>query len=182
MTEQDEIAELIARVALKDRKAFKILYERSKAKLFGICLRILNDRGDAEAALQETYVKVWNKAVQFSIGKANGITWLAAIARNQAIDAYRSRKPNAQNIDNMLDLQDGLPSPETAAIANSEYKRVVGCLDELDDKHAIVVKQIYLNGWSYAETAERAKIPLNTAKTWVRRSLLLLKECLTHDK
>ena len=88
----DFIAEHISRVALGDHAAFKQLYDRTSSKLFGICLRILTDRADAEDVLQEVYVKVWNKADRFSTGQAGGIAWLAAIARNQAIDRLRSRK------------------------------------------------------------------------------------------
>lgn len=178
MNKSDEIAELIARVAIGDQKAFRQLYDRTSSKLFGVCLRILKDRSDAEAVLQEVYVKVWHKSQQFAVGKAAGITWLASIARNRAIDAYRARKPSSVDIDEMFDLADGAPSPEAAAITNSENQRVNNCLDELDEKHAQIVKHTYLSGWSYQQAADYADVPLNTAKTWIRRSLLSLRDCL----
>ncbi len=178
MSTNDEIAELISRVALGDQKSFRLLYDRTSAKLFGICLRILRDRNDAEAVLQEVYVKVWNRAGQYSAGKAAGITWLAAIARNQAIDLYRTRKAPALDIDEMYDLADKGPTPEESAVASSQYRQVSNCLEELDERHAMMVRQTYLNGWSYDQAARHADVPLNTAKTWIRRSLMSLRDCL----
>ena len=178
MNQTDEIADLIARVALSDQKAFKVLYERTSAKLFGICLRILRDTNDSQAVLQDVYVKVWHKADSFSAGRARGITWLAAIARHTAIDEVRARKPASLAIDEMYDLADKNPGPEDSIIAASEHRRVIDCLDELAQEHAAMVRQTYLNGWTYQQAADYAGIPLNTAKTWIRRSLLSLRDCL----
>lgn len=178
MTSKDTIAELISRVALRDQKAFKELYNSTSAKLLGICLRILKDRNESEAVLQEVFIKVWNKSDQFSKGKAAGMTWLAAIARNQAIDVYRAQKPGGVDIDEIHDLSDKAPTPEDNAIAKSDRLKIDKCLKELDEAHAMIVKNTYLNGWSYKEAASFAGVPLNTAKTWIRRSLLTLRDCL----
>ena len=174
----DFIAEHISRIALGDHEAFKQLYDRTSSKLFGICLRILTDRADAEDVLQEVYVKVWNKADRFSTGQAGGIAWLAAIARNQAIDRLRSRKPASDDLGTAGDLADDAPSPEAAAVAADENRRASDCLDELDVKHATAVKRTYLAGWSYREAADELGVPLNTVKTWIRRSLVALRECM----
>ncbi len=173
-----EIEGLIARVSLRDRAAFRQLYDRTSAKLFGICLRILNNRNDAEDTLQEVYVKIWNKADRFAQGRASGITWLCAIARNQAIDRYRARKPFSEDITEREDIPDNIPSPEASAVTNDNNRQLNNCLQELDEKHAAAVKRTYLSGWSYQDTADELGIPLNTAKTWIRRSLLALRECL----
>lgn len=178
MSTSQQINDLISRVAMSDRNAFQQLYDRTSAKLLGVCLRILNDRNEAEDVLQEVYVKVWNKADRFATGNASGIAWLAAIARNQAIDRYRSRKPVSAGIDEMNDLQDDAPSPEASAIASDQNRRLDDCLSELDPKHASAVQRTYLGGWTYQETAEELGIPLNTAKTWIRRSLLALRNCM----
>jgi len=173
-----EIEGLIARVALRDRAAFRQLYDQTSAKLFGVCLRILNNRNDAEDALQEVYVKIWNKADRFARGRASGIAWLCAVARNQAIDRYRSRKPLSEDIMQREDITDDTPSPEASAVTNDDTRRLNTCLQELDKKHAAAVKRTYLSGWSYQDAADELGIPLNTAKTWIRRSLLALRDCL----
>lgn len=178
MNGSEEIEKLIARVALRDRTAFRQLYDRTSSKLFGVCLRILNNRNDAEDTLQEVYVKIWSKADRFAAGRASGIAWLVAVARNQAIDVYRSRKPVSDDITKREDIAVDLPSPEASTITSEENRRLVDCLGELDEKHGAAVKRTYLNGWSYQQAADELGIPLNTAKTWIRRSLLALRDCM----
>ncbi len=178
MAPSDEIAELIARTALQDRAAFRQLYERTSAKLFGICLRILDNRAEAEDVLQEVYVKVWNKADRFATGHASAIAWLAAIARNQAIDRVRARKPVSDDESVLEQMASHDPSPEEAVISGSETRRIEACLEELDERHAAAVKRTYLAGWSYQQAADELAVPLNTVKTWIRRSLISLRECM----
>ena len=178
MHPSEEIERLISRVALGDRLAFRTLYERTSAKLLGICLRILNDRQEAEDVLQETYVKVWNKAGSFATGRASAIAWLAAVARNQAIDRARARKPAAEDESVMEAIPDNTPSPEDVAVSADENRRIADCLDELDGRHAAAIKRTYLSGWSYREAAAELQVPLNTVKTWIRRGLLALRECM----
>ena len=177
MTPQD-IAKLIVRISLKDRAAFDLLYQHTSAKLFGVCLRVLGDRSEAEEALQEVFVKVWTKADRFAVSELSPISWLVAIARNHAIDRIRARHRPAANIDSTPDIADPAPGPEAAAVAGGEAERVHRCLDELDDDRAAAVRGAYLNGESYAELAHRHRVPLNTMRTWLRRSLIKLRECL----
>jgi RNA polymerase sigma-70 factor (ECF subfamily) len=176
MTPQD-ITKLIVRVSMKDRAAFDSLYRETSSKLFGVCLRVLRDRGEAEEALQEVFVKIWTKADRFAVSDLSPISWLVAIARNHAIDVIRARRPGAADIDAALDVSD--PSgPEALAVAGSEGERINNCLDELEKDRAAAVRGAYLNGESYAELAARYSVPLNTMRTWLRRSLMKLKECL----
>ena len=91
MTPQD-ITKLIVRISMKDRAAFDLLYRQTSAKLFGVCLRVLSDRAEAEEALQEVFVKIWTKADRFAVSELSPISWLVAIARNHAIDRIRARR------------------------------------------------------------------------------------------
>lgn len=174
-----EIAELIARTALRDRAAFRDLYGRTSAKLFGVTLRILKDRSEAEEALQEAYVKIWQRADRYVAGSYSPISWLVAVARNHSLDILRARKPANDGIDMALDIADAAPDPEQAALAGSERSRIEGCLGELEADKADAVRGAYLDGFSYDELAERYRVPLNTMRTWLRRSLLKLRECLS---
>lgn len=176
MTPED-INELIARTALRDRAAFDELYRLTSGKLFGVCLRILKDRAEAEEALQEVFVKIWTKADRFVATDLSPISWLAAIARHHAIDRLRARKPAAA-LDAALEIADPAPGPEASAIAGDRRQRLERCLDELETARAAAVRGAYLNGDSYAVLAERHGVPLNTMRTWLRRSLLKLRECL----
>ena len=177
-TMSPEIADLIARCALRDRAAFRDLYTRTSAKLFGVTLRILKDRSEAEEALQEVYVKIWQRADRYVAGGYSPISWLVAVARNHSLDVLRARKPVSDDIDLVLDLADDGPDPEQATIDSSERTRIDGCLDELESDKADCVRGAYLDGYTYEELATRHRVPLNTMRTWLRRSLLKLRECL----
>ena len=179
MTEPSDIEAAILRVSLGDRAAFSSLYDATSAKLFGVCLRVLDDRAEAEDVLQDVFVKVWHKA---SLYKANGyspMTWLITLARNTAIDRLRARKTGSVDIDDVHDLSDGSPTPEAEAIASSEKERLLDCLRELDPDRSDAVRRAYLDGDSYKDLAARYDVPLNTMRTWLRRSLLSLKDCLS---
>jgi RNA polymerase sigma-70 factor (ECF subfamily) len=174
-----DIADLIARCALRDRQAFRTLYSRTSAKLFGVSLRILRDRSEAEEALQEVYVKIWQRADRYVPGGYSPISWLVAVARNHSLDVLRARKPQSDDIDMALDVADGGPDPEQAAADRDERSRIDNCLGRLDAEKADAVRGAYLDGFSYEELSARHKVPLNTMRTWLRRSLMKLRECLT---
>ena len=174
-----EISGLIARIALRDRAAFADLYGRTSAKLFGVCLRILKDRSEAEEALQEVFVKVWQRADRYVQSVFSPISWLVAVARNHCLDILRARKPQSEDLDSALDIADSGPGPEQAAVQGSERARIDACLGELEADRANAVRGAYLDGYSYEELASRFSVPLNTMRTWLRRSLLKLRECLS---
>lgn len=163
---------------MRDRGAFDLLYRHTSAKLFGVCLRVLNDRADAEEALQEVYLKIWNKADRFAVSELSPISWLVAVARNHAIDRIRSRRVKTAAIEEAAEIADPNPGPESAAVAAGERLRIDFCLGELEGDRAAAVRGAYLEGRSYAELAEHHGVPLNTMRTWLRRSLIRLRECL----
>jgi RNA polymerase sigma-70 factor (ECF subfamily) len=177
MASQD-ITRLIVRVSMKDRAAFDLLYRQTSAKLFGVCLRVLRDRAEAEEALQEVFLKIWTKADRFAVSELSPISWLVAVARNHAIDRVRARRAPVADLDAAADIADPAPGPEAMAAAAAEGVRIRECLEELDQDRAAAVRGAYLKGESYAELAERHGVPLNTMRTWLRRSLLKLRECL----
>lgn len=174
----DPIAPLIQRCAAQDRAAFAQLYAQTAAKLLGVSLRILGNRAEAEDALQEVYTRVWVKAGRYDPAKGAGMTWLIALARNHAIDRLRSRKPEQSDDQAAERVADTSPRAETRLVAMGEARRVALCFDALEPDRAAAVRGAYLDGQSYQDLAERFAVPLNTMRTWLRRSLLKLKECL----
>ena len=166
-------------MALRDRLAFDSLYHATSAKLFGTCLRVLKDRAEAEEAVQEVFVKIWLKADRYAVTGQSPMTWLIAVARHQAIDRLRARHEAPAGLDDAaLEIRDPAPGPETRAIDAAERRQLDACLGELEDGRADAVRAAYLEGDSYADLAARHAVPLNTMRTWLRRSLMRLKECL----
>ena len=143
----------------------------------GVLLRILRERTEAEDALQEVYTRVWLRAGRYDPAKGRGMTWLIAIARNLAIDRLRSRVETLD--DDGLDLViDSAPRAETRLIAQGDARRIADCFGTLDSERADAVRGAYLSGLSYVDLAARHAVPLNTMRTWLRRSLVKLKECM----
>ena len=176
---EDEVAGLISRVALGDRLAFARLYTHTSPKLFGVCLRILRDRTDAEEALQEIYIRVWQRAKSFGRAAGTGNSWLVSIARNHSIDLIRARKRPTEDIDDRTDIADeSVPNPETAMAWKDEGRRIDECMGRLPSAQSRAVKQAYVEGLSYVELAELFSVPLSTIRMWLRRGLLKLKECM----
>jgi len=173
-----DIAALIGKVALRDRAALSGLYSAIAPKLFSVCLRILKDRSDTEDALQEVFVKIWQRADRFAATGISPIGWLVAVARNHAIDVLRARKPVSDSIEESFDIADSAPGPEAETVMRGEGKRIDRCMEELESDRAMAVRSAYVEGLSYQELAERHGVPLNTMRTWLRRSLMKLKECL----
>ncbi|KMK67871.1 sigma-70 family RNA polymerase sigma factor [Puniceibacterium sp. IMCC21224] len=179
-TPQEEIEDMLARIAMGDRKAFSALYQRTSAKLFGICLRVLADRAEAEEALQEVFLRIWNKAGMYRANGYSPMTWLITIARNISVDRRRRRPAAASDgLDVAEILADPGPGPEAQTIARDDGDRLQMCLSELPPDRAMMVQRAYLDGDTYADLADLTGVKLNTVRTWLRRSLLQLRECLS---
>lgn len=169
----------MARIAAGDRAALRRLYEATGAKLFGVCLRILSDREDAEDVLQEVYLAVWRRADRFDPARASAIAWLSTIARNRAIDRLRARGPlaKAEPVED-LEIADDQPGAEALLEAADRAGRLAACLGELDARTAAVIRTAFFEGLTYEALALRMETPLGTVKSWIRRGLARLKGCL----
>ncbi len=174
-----DVADLLAQVAAGDRNAFAALYDATSLKLFGILLRILHRRDRAEDLLQEVYLRIWERAGSFDRERASPITWMATIARNRAIDEVRRHQLSIVGGDDDLpEIPDETPGALEAMEQSEDARQLEACLDGLVADRADMVRQAYLNGMSRQELADRYGQPVNTIKTWLRRSLVQLRECL----
>jgi RNA polymerase sigma-70 factor, ECF subfamily len=176
----DALRETLGAVARGDRAAFETLYRATSAKLFGVCLRILPKRDEAEDVLQETYTTIWRKAASYDAAVASPITWLVSVARNKAIDRARASAGDRalDPIDAAVEVADGRADTSAHAEADSERRRLDGCLGELEPERRALVRVAFFEGVTYDELARRESMPLGTVKSWIRRSLLKLKACL----
>lgn len=180
MATSADIEDLIAQVALGNKAAFAGLYDATNRKLFGICLQVLKNRAEAEEVLQDVYLRVWNKADKYQVTGHSPMTWLITISRNLSIDRLRQRKRrDTGDLESAGPIRDATPGPEARSIASSEARRVGACFNELPDDRAQAVRAAYLDGATYQDLADRHNVPLNTMRTWLRRSLLTLKDCLS---
>jgi RNA polymerase sigma factor (sigma-70 family) len=175
-----QLSAAIGRAAGGERAALRLIYDETAAKLFGICLRILNDRSEAEDVLQEVYLAVWQKAGAFDETKASPITWLVAIARNRAIDRLRGRGlvQRAEPIEAAETVSDPAPLAEEMLVSSQQQARLASCLDELDERTAKAIRSAFLCGATYEGLARAWNVPLGTMKSLIRRGLVKLRACL----
>lgn len=173
-------ATLLSRVADRDRAAFEALYQLTSARLLGIVIRVLGDRVEAEDVLQDAYIAVWANAGKFDATRASSWAWLGAIARNRAIDRLRARPPVVQRAPIALaeTLPDPAPSPATQADASNQRSRLDDCLARLEQRRQMLIRTAFFEGATYDELALRTGSPLGSVKSWIRRGLLQLRECL----
>nr|WP_246368431.1 sigma-70 family RNA polymerase sigma factor [Aurantimonas endophytica] len=175
------LVERLRAVADGDRQALRAVYERTAAKLFGVCLRILDNREEAEDVLQDVYLTVWNRADSFDPARASPITWLATIARNRAIDRRRQLGPRIfdRPVDGAVDVADETPDALALLHRSDDARRLAECLDGLDGRTRVMIVTAFYGGDTYNELAETAGVPLGTMKSLIRRGLMRLKECLS---
>ncbi len=178
---QQELARLLERVAARDKAAFAALYKLTSAKLYGIVLRISRRRDLADEVLQEVYVRLWDRADRFDPAKASPIAWMAAVARNSALDEVRKKQI----------VEAGVPIEEASHVADparpalellelaDDGRRLADCLGRLESSRRDMVRLAYLDGWSREELSQRYGAPVATIKTWLHRSLKQLKDCLS---
>jgi RNA polymerase sigma-70 factor (ECF subfamily) len=180
LSDQSQLRTLLEAVARGDSGAFEQLYKATSAKLFGVCLRILPQRGDAEDVLQEVFTTIWHKAAQYDAARASPITWLAMLARNRAIDKLRasSVERNSASIDLAENIADEAASIQAVAESSDEKKRLDSCLSQLEVQRRKLIRVAFFEGVTYEELAARCGSPLGTVKSWIRRGLAQLKTCL----
>jgi RNA polymerase sigma factor (sigma-70 family) len=174
------IVAALARIPGGDRAALQTVYRLTSAKLFGVVIRILGERSDAEDVLQEIYLTVWQKASAFDASQASPMSWLIAIARNRAIDRLRStgRKRHMESIEAAADIVDPAPRADRALEKNEANAKLQVCLDTLAERENTTLRAAFFDGNTYEELATRTGVPLGTIKSTIRRAMIKLKACL----
>ena len=178
-TADEALVALLRRVAARDNAAFATLYGLTKAKLYGVVVRILS-RGDASGeALQEAYVRIWERAGEFDATRGSPIAWMATIARNRALDEVRRVRPKS-----LEDMPKGFEpvaeevDPLAARDRSESLARLIDCLKGLEEDKRAILLLAYYRGLSREALAERFGRPVATIKTWLRRSLAGLRDCM----
>ena len=179
LASREELTAVLVRVAQRDRAAFEVLYQATSAKLYGIVVRILPGKGLADEVLQEVYVKIWDRAGDFEPGRASPISWMAAIARNRALDEARRKTP--VSIEDMPEGYEPVAESGHPLDGKERSEKLVAlmrCLSSLDREKREIVLLAYYRGMSREALAKRFNHPVATIKTWLHRSLGQLRECL----
>jgi RNA polymerase sigma-70 factor (ECF subfamily) len=169
---------LIRRIVARDERAVGELYDRHNRLLFGLILRILRDRSEAEEVLQEVFLQVWNRAETYNVGLGSPAGWLVRIARNRAIDRLRANAVRLRTLDAAPPPEDAA-SPEASAALSEQQRAVARALATLPTDQRTLIEQAYFLGLTQSELAGHLRIPLGTVKTRIRSGMLALREYLS---
>ncbi len=184
MTPGDPLPGLLAACAKRDQTAFGRLYEATSAKLYGVAVRILRREDWAEEVLQECYVSIWTHAPEYRAALAAPMTWMTSIVRNRCLDWLRRPRAEVSDADGSLvdSAESGNPGPLAELERAKDAQALLRCLKGLEGKQRQAIALAFYDGLSHSELASHLREPLGTVKTWVRRGLLRLKDCLELQK
>ena len=170
---------LIERIVARDPSAVADLYDRHSRLLYGLILRILRDRSEAEEVLQEVFVAVWDRAETYDAAVGAPAGWLVRIARNRAIDRLRTNASRMRTMESVSFEIRSSENPETSASLGEQQRAIARALDAIPREQRDLILDAYYLGLTQSELAARHKLPLGTVKTRIRTGLLTLRQQLS---
>jgi RNA polymerase sigma-70 factor (ECF subfamily) len=172
-----ELAQLLQRCAARDTAAFRQLYDKTSPILFARLLRMLRRRSVAEEALQDVFVRIWERAAQFDAHRGRALAWMVTIARYCAIDLMRRERMTLVGDDALESIPD-----ESAAESIEKPNNFDFCIGQLNENTRACLTLAFVEGRSHEEIARATSNPLGSVKSWIRRGLLSLKQCLSSER
>jgi len=180
---QSKLDQYLSDIAKGDQSAFESLFKAVSGRLFGILLRILKNRELAEDALQETFIKVWKHANTYSAKQGAPMTWLNSLARNHALDVLRRSGTRAGVNVKIPELNPDTWRTPTRAFSDTfaDIEGLQFCLQKLSTESQTCIVGLYCDGHTQEELSQLLQRPLGTVKSWIRRGLDSLRECLNDE-
>lgn len=181
LTEAKKLEALLAKCALGDRNAFAQLYDVSASRLNGVAYRILNNIDSANEILQEAFVQIWNKASEYRADKAEPMTWMSSIIRYRAYDRIKYEKRRIEGSQKRADIEnfDSIESGQKdGALMCEMNQQLEVCLATLDNTQRESILMAYYFGYTREEISSQFDAPINTVKSWLRRGIERLQQCL----
>ena len=174
-----ELAQLLQKCAAQDSAAFRTLYDKTSPILFARLLRMLRRRSVAEEALQDVYVRIWQRAAQYEVGRGRALAWMVTIARYCAIDLMRRERMTLVSDDSLAEIADDSGSETEVVEKPNNFEH---CIGRLNEQTRTCLTLAFVEGRSHDEIARLTTNPLGSVKSWIRRGLLSLKECLSTER
>lgn len=177
---QDYDVELLKAVAAGDEAALGQLYDRYRLILFGVLMRILNNREEAEDVLQEVFLQVWRRATDFDANRGKPFTWLVTLARSRGIDRLRALASRERvAVMSVSEASEEVSDAATDAILSEQRGIVNSALSQLPEEQKRPLMLAYFEGLTQSEIATQLGAPLGTVKTRMRSGMMKLRELLS---
>lgn len=171
--------ELLKAVAARDEAALAELYDRYRVILFGLLVRILNNREEAEDVLQEVFLQVWRRAADFDENRGRPFTWLVTLARSRGIDRLRTLAARERvAVAGTKDETESVSDAASDAFRSEQRGLVTNALAQLPDEQQRPLMLAYFDGLTQTEIAARLGAPLGTVKTRMRTGMMKLRQML----
>ncbi|MCS4510369.1 RNA polymerase sigma factor [Xylophilus ampelinus] len=181
------LIDLMQRISAHDNDAaaaLRELYDATSSRLYGVALRVTGNRNWAEDVLQEAFLNIWRIAGDYRVSLSPPMAWMGVIVRSRALDFLRRR--TSERADHGLELDDYIQDtvagdgadPADAAELSEQAFALGQCLSRLEAKQREVVSLAYMRDLSHGELSTQLKLPLGTVKTWIRRGLEQLRQCM----
>ena len=175
-------ANLLNAIARQDEQALASLYDRYRLILFGLLMRILRSREEAEDVLQEVFLQVWRRASDFDPQRGRPFTWLVTLARSRAIDRLRQLGSRERVASSVIEFAgEGMVDAADNTFRSEQRQLVAAALTELSEEQRRALTLAYFEGLTQAEIAERLRSPLGTVKTRMRSGMIKLRELLSQQ-
>ncbi len=171
---------LIQAVAKRDRLAFEQLYRLTSPHLFAVALRMLRQRAWAEEILHECYITIWHNAASFNSALSSPLTWMTHIVRNRCIDWLRSGYARQFNTDEtwLDEHSSALDDTRIDEQCDPQVARLHQCMKHLSSEQRQSIALAYYQGLSHADIAGWLQQPVGSVKSWIRRGMEHLRECV----
>ncbi len=183
MAQADELERLLSRVALRDQSALEALYSACAGRLNGIARKLVHDPDLANDVLQETFLQIWHKAGEYRRDLGEPMTWMTSILRYRTLDRLRADQREKKRREQYQEVRALFPesqasSPLSELLNEANGARLGLCLNQLELPRRNAILMAYYYGFSREDIASQLEQPVNTIKSWLRRSLVRLSECL----
>jgi RNA polymerase sigma-70 factor (ECF subfamily) len=178
----EDLDELLLQVARQDVDAFATLYDRTRARVFGLVSRVLRDPGYSEETTQDIYLQVWRNAAGYDPSAGSALAWLMTLAHRRAVDRVRSEQAAGQR-ESRYGAANAEPAVDNVAdtvINRDERRQVADCLGSLTDAQREAIQLAYYDGLTYVQVSERLSANLATIKSRMRDAIRGLRRCLGH--
>lgn len=181
----DLLEHLLARIALKDQKALQQLYDKVAGRLNGVARKILYDDDLSNDVLQETFLQIWHNAGEYRRDQSEPMTWMTSLLRYRALDKLRAEQREQKRRDQLEEIQElfgenHAASPVKGLLQGEDDSRLQRCLGVLEVGNRNAILMAYYYGYSREDIAVRVEQPVNTVKSWLKRGLARLAQCLDH--
>ena len=175
-----DLRSLLARSAAGEQEAFSQLYDATSSAVFGVALRILSDRAEAEEVALDVFLQVWRDAARYDPARGSALSWILIVTRSRAIDRFRARRPSrrAETPLETHEVADEAPGPAECSWVAQQGAIVRRALAELPSDQRRALELAYFGGLTHVEIAERLSVPIGTAKTRIRLAMSKLRETL----